>query len=68
MSPKELYDKCNEIYDGYVNAMVVKKEMKKSKKEFIMIMRNMIFLCEYLWDKDYFNFNYLVEYVMALKD
>ena len=68
MSPKELYDKCNEIYDGYVNGKVVKKEMKKSKKEFIKIMGNMIFFCEYLWDKDYFNFNYLVEYVMALKD
>lgn len=68
MSPKELYDKCNEMYDGYVNGMVVKKEMKKSKKEFIKIMGNMIFFCEYLWDKDYFNFNYLVEYVMALKD
>ena len=68
MSPKELYDKCNEIYEGYLNGVVVKKEFTKSKKEFMKIVGNMIFFCEYLWDKEYFNFNYFVEYVMGLQD
>lgn len=68
MSPKKLYDKCKEIYNSYQFGEAKIEKNKKSKKEFMMVIGNLIFFFEYLWEKEYFNFNFLVEYVLNLPD